>query len=145
MPFYSLFKNLVISHGRSDVNMWLNITQIALQLLLVLLTYRQGIITVVWAYTLLNIAWLLVWQVYAKKLIGVRLFDMLKDIVPFALISIAVMVGVWFITTAITNVYLLLIARVLLAALLYVVIMKLLKVQMMKECLEFLKIKKIKN
>jgi O-antigen/teichoic acid export membrane protein len=145
MPFYSLYKNLVISHGRSDVNMWLNITQIALQLLLVLLTYRQGITTVVWAYTLLNIAWLLVWQVYAKKLIGVRLFDMLKDIMPFALISVAVMVGVWFITEAINNVYLLLVARVLLAALLYVVIMKLLKVQMMKECLEFLKVKRLKG
>ena len=75
----------------------------------------------------------------------VKFFDMLKDIMPFALISVAVMVGVWFITEAINNVYLLLVARVLLAALLYVVIMKLLKVQMMKECLEFLKVKRLKG
>ena len=139
MPFYSLFKNLVISHGRSDVNMWLNITQIALQLLLVLLTYRQGIITVVWAYTILNIVWLLVWQVYAKRMIGIRFFDMLKDVVPFALISVAVMTATWILTSSISNVYLLLAVRVLIAAILYLVIMKLLKVKMLEECLGFLK------
>jgi len=138
MPFYSLFKNLVISHGRSDVNMWLNITQIALQMVLILLTYRQGIVTVVWAYTVLNIVWLLVWQFYAKRMIGIRFFDMLKDVVPFALISVAVMTATWFLTSSISNIYLLLIARILLAALLYLSIMKLLKVQMLEECLHFL-------
>ena len=146
MPFYSLYRNLVISQGRSDVNMWLNITQIALQMVLILLTYRYGIDTVIWAYTILNIVWLLVWQVYARKMIGIRLLDTLKDIVPFASISIAVMAVTWFLTAAVENVYLLLLLRVALAAALYVLIMKLLKVQIMEECVEFLrKGKKVKK
>jgi O-antigen/teichoic acid export membrane protein len=142
MPFYSLYKNLVISQGRSDINMWVNITQIALQLLLVLLTYRQGIITVVWAYTILNIVWLLVWQIYANKLIGVRFIDMLKDIVPFAVISIVVMAATWYLTSFISNNWLLLIARIIIAAVLYGTIMKLLKVKMMEECLNFIRNKR---
>lgn len=139
MPFYSLYKNLVISQGRSDVNMWLNISQIALQLVLIFLTYQEGIETVVAAYTILNILWLLVWQVYAKKMIGVRLWDVLKDTIPFALISMAIMMLVWWTTKGIDNNYLLLVVRIVLAAILYAIVMKLLKVKMMEECVEFIR------
>ena len=139
MPFYSLYKNLIISQGRSDINMWLNISQILLQLLLIFLTYQEGIETVVTAYTILNILWLLVWQIYARKMIGIRLLDMLKDTIPFALISMAIMVGIWWMTKGIDNNYLLLAVRIVLAAILYAVIMKLLKVKMMDECVEFIR------
>lgn len=142
MPFYSLYKNLIISQGRSDINMWLNISQIALQMALIFLTYRQGIITVVCAYTILNIVWLIVWQWYANRLIRVRLWDVCKDTIPFALISAVLMVAIWFVTTGITNTYLLLFVRILLAVILYAVIMRLLKVKMMDDCIQFILKKK---
>lgn len=145
MPFYSLYKNLIISQGRSDINMWLNISQIVLQMALIFLTYRQGIITVVCAYTILNIVWLIVWQLYANKLIGVRLWDVCKDTIPFALISAVLMVAIWFVTTGITNSYLLLSLRIILAVILYAAIMKLLKVKMMQDCVQFLKGKKVRR
>ena len=145
MPFYSLYKNLIISHGRSDINMWLNIAQIILQMVLILLTYRHGIVTVVWAYTLFNIIWLLVWQFYATKMIGIRLLDALKDVLPFALISMGVMAVTWLLTTPIGNIYLLLGARIVVAALLYTATMKLLRVQMMNECMDFILKKKVRS
>ena len=138
MPFYSLYKNLIISQGRSDINMWLNISQIALQLVLIFLTYQYGIITVVCAYTILNIVWLITWQVCAKRLIGIQFLDVCKDTIPFALISMAIMVGIWYATASITNSYLLLFVRILLAVILYAVIMRLLKVKMMDECIKFI-------
>jgi O-antigen/teichoic acid export membrane protein len=142
MPFYSLYKNLIISQGRADVNMRLNITQIVLQFILILATYRQGILVVVYAYSALNILWLLAWQIYAHRMIGVRLLDVLKDTLPFALISLAVMAVVCVVTLPLSNIYLLLIVRVLLAGLLYVGIMKLLRVKIMDECISFLLKKK---
>lgn len=142
MPFYSLYSNLIISQGRSDINLWLNIIQIALQMVLIILTYRQGIITVVWAYTLLNIVWLAVWQFYAKRMIGIILIDTLKDTIPFAAISIAVMVTTWYATSFISNIYLLLVCRVLVAAGLYMLVMKMLKVRIMDECINFILKKK---
>lgn len=142
MPFYSLYSNLIISQGRSDINLWLNIIQIALQMVLIILTYRQGIITVVWAYTLLNIVWLAVWQFYAKRMIGIILIDTLKDTIPFAAISVAVMVTTWYATSFISNIYLLLACRVLLAAGLYMLVMKMLKVKIMDECINFILKKK---
>lgn len=138
MPFYSLYSNLIISQGRSDVNLWLNTVQIVLQMVLILLTYRQGIIAVVWAYTLLNVVWLAVWLIYAKKLIGISLLSMLKDLIPFAAISAMVMLATWFLTSAISNIYLLLFTRIVTAMSLYALIMKLLKVKMLDDCLQFI-------
>jgi hypothetical protein len=93
---------------------------------------------VVAAYTLLNIVWIIVWQVFAKRLIGVRLWDVCKDTLPFALISAMVMAAVWYATTAIGNTYLLLLVRIVMAVVLYAAIMKLLRVKMMDDCLQFL-------
>ena len=87
MPIFSLYQNLVISHGRSDINMWLNIVQIALQLIVILLFYQQGITVMVIAYSAFNVLWLGAWQPSAHRIIGLRLWQMAKDIVPFMLLS----------------------------------------------------------
>ena len=138
MPFYSLYKNLIISQGRADLNMWLNISQIVLQFILIFATYQQGILMVVYAYSILNVVWLLAWQFFAHRLIGLQLVHALKDTLSFALISGAVMLVSYVATTLITNVYLLLALRILLAAVLYVGVMKLLRVKIMDECIKFL-------
>lgn len=138
MPFYSLYKNLIISQGRADLNMWLNISQIVLQFILIFATYQQGILMVVYAYSILNVVWLLAWQFFAHRLIGLQLVHVLKDTLPFALISGAVMLVSYVATTQITNVYLLLALRIVMATVLYVGVMKLLRVKIMDECIKFL-------
>ena len=138
MPFYSLYKNLIISQGRADLNMWLNISQIVLQFILIFATYQQGILMVVYAYSILYVVWLLAWQFFAHRLIGLQLVHVLKDTLPFALISGAVMLVSYVATTQITNVYLLLALRIVMATILYVGVMKLLRVKIMDECIKFL-------
>ena len=138
MPIYTLYQNLVISHGRSDVNMWLNIGQIVLQLVVILLFYREGITTMVVAYTIFNIVWLAAWQPFARRIIGLRTIDLLKDVLPFMLIAAAVMTATYFITLAITNQWLLLAVRIVVAAALYYATMRLLNVAILRECLQFI-------
>jgi len=138
MPIFSLYQNLVISHGRSDINMWLNIAQIALQLIVILLFYQQGITVMVIAYSAFNVLWLGAWQPSAHRIIGLRLWQMAKDIVPFMLIAAAVMVATHYITLSIANLWLLLLARIAVAALLYYIIMRLLNVAIFKECMQFI-------
>lgn len=137
MPIYTLYQNVVISHGRSDVNMWLNICQIVLQLAIILLFYRQGITIMVVAYTIFNMVWLLAWMPWAKRIIGVSLLHVLKDTAPFLLCSALVMVATHFATVAISNLYLLLAARVLMVAALYYGVMRLLHVVILQECIQF--------
>ena len=93
----------------------------------------------VMAYTLLNIIWVLVWQFFVKRLMTYRLLDFLKDIVPFALTAAGVMAVTGFVTQGITNLWLLLISRVVIAAILYYTVMRLAGTVILKECLTFLK------
>ena len=142
MPMYTLYQNLVITHGRSDINMWLNIGQIVLQLVTILLFFRQGIVVMVIAYAAFNIVWLGAWQFYAHCMIGLRFYDAAKDIMPFMLCGAAAMALTYVSTQAITNLYLLLVARVLLAAMLYCGVMRVLNVAILRECIQFIKKKR---
>lgn len=138
MPIYTLYQNLIISHGRSDINMWLSIGQIVFQLCIILLFYRQGITTMVIAYTIFNILWLGTWLPFAKKKIGLRLLDTIKDVIPFILGGTVVMIITYVTTRFVENLYLLLAVRILLATILYYIIMRILNVVILRECLQFI-------
>jgi O-antigen/teichoic acid export membrane protein len=137
MPFYTLYQNLAISNRRSDLYMWCNIAQIVAQLAVVLALYRFGIMVIVCAYSAFTIVWLLAWQAIARQLIGIRFIHVMLDTMPFMLSSIAVMVATYYATAWIDSLPLLLVSRIILAALLYFAIMKAAKVKIMDECLQY--------
>ena len=147
MPFYTMYQHLVISAGRSDIYMWCNIGQILLQIAIILAFHSFGIVMMVIAYTAFTIAWLGVWHIFAKRLIGIRYRDLFKDIAPFMLASAGVMVVTHYLTTLLSNSiapyiaspYILLPLRVVIAAALYFCVMKLARVKIMDECISYVK------
>ena len=114
LPFYTMYQNLIISRGKSVIYMWCTIALIVAQIVFVILCYREGIVFMVSIYTLVTVLWLFVWQYFAGKEIGLRLFDVMKDICPYLFVSAAVMLVTYFSTVFISNLVLLLVARVLL-------------------------------
>ena len=139
MPLSALLTDAIISHKRSDIYLWNTVVLGILQIGLLIGLRQQGIYTMVMTYTLLNIIWVLVWQFFVKRLMTYRLLDFLKDIVPFALTAAGVMAVTGFVTQGITNLWLLLISRVVIAAILYYTVMRLAGTVILKECLTFLK------
>ena len=139
VPFYTLYQNVAISNGRSDIYMFCNIAQIVLQLVIIGFFYHLGINTMVMVYTLFTIAWLFVWQWTARRIIGLRFWEVIKDVMPTQCIALLVMATTYFVTLPLHHLLLLLICRILIAALLYAAIMKLLHVEMMDELLLFIK------
>ena len=139
VPFYTLYQNIAISNGRSDFYMFCNIAQIVLQLVIIAFFYHLGINTMVMVYTLFTIAWLFVWQWIAHRIIGLRFWEVIKDVMPTQCIALLVMATTYFVTLPLHHLLLLLICRILIAALLYAAIMKLLHVEMMDELLLFIK------
>ena len=147
MPFYTMYQHLVISAGRSDIYMWCNIGQIILQIAIIIAFHSYGIVTMVIAYTAFTIAWLGIWHIFAKRLIGIRYRDLFKDIAPFMLASAGVMVVTHYLTTLLSNSiapyiaspYILLPLRVVIAAALYFCVMKLARVKIMDECISYVK------
>lgn len=143
LPLHALYQNLTISNGRSSLYMWCNIGQIVLQLTLVLLLRHQSIEVIVGACSAFTILWIFVWQWTAHRMIGLRLIDMLKDTVPFLVVAVAVMAVTYLITSAISNLVLLLASRVVIAAALYYLTMRLLHAKVLEECIKMVRHKTI--
>jgi O-antigen/teichoic acid export membrane protein len=137
-PISRLYTNLIISRGSSHIYMWGTMALGLLQLAVVVFSMRLGILGAIAVYTVINILWLAVWHRVARRMIGIRLLDALADILPFALIAGAVMGVTWFATQGITNLKLLIIAKILLAAVLYIVVMLAARVRIFAESFGFL-------
>ena len=139
IPLYTVYQNLFLSQGKSDTYMWLTISQIAIMLIAVLACHKLGITAMVIAFACINILWLLAWQLFASRLIDYRFVTMLRDLLPFMLIALAVMGLTYLVTGFISNRYFLLLSRILVAIALYVMTMKLLKAKIFEESIEFIR------
>ena len=150
MPLSTLLTDSVISQHRSDIYLWSTIALGVLQIALMVGLWRQGIMVMVVAYTLLNIAWMFVWHFFVRRLMGYRLTDFLKDILPFALAAAFVMGLTWLITYQFTvyslrftddylRLWILLISRVVMAMLLYYGVMRIAGAVILKEVIAFIK------
>jgi O-antigen/teichoic acid export membrane protein len=138
LPLSTLLTDSVISQHRSDIYLWNTFALGVLQMVLMVALWREGIMTMVIAYALLNIAWVFVWHFFVQRLMNYRLIPFLKDILPFALAAAGVMAVTGFVTHAIEMLWLKLLCRVVLAALLYYVVMRLAGAVILKEIMAFI-------
>ena len=138
MPLYTLFQNLAISRGRSGIYMWCNIAQIALQIAIIMAFHSHGIEAMVAAYTAFNILWLGVWHAAAGRLIGLRAAEFIADIGPFAIVAAAVVGVAWAVTLPVGNIVLRLLLKVAVTAALYFAAMRVARVQILQECIDFM-------
>ena len=145
IPLYTVYQNLFLSQGKSDIYMWLTIGQIAVMLMVVIACHSFGITKMVIAFACVNVVWLMAWQVFASRLIGYSFMSMLRDLLPFLVIALSVMGVTWLVTLPFSNIYLLLVIRIVIAALLYALTMKLLKAKIYQECIDFVRSRNKKN
>ena len=145
LPFYILYQNMAISHGRSDIYISCTIGKIAAQLAIILLFSRWGITTMVIAYSLFTIIYLFVWQIVTMSLSHISIWQSLKDILPFMLIAVCCMGGTYIITRPISSLPLLLAIRIIIASSVYFLMLRLLHAEILNECIQFAKNKFNKN
>lgn len=138
MPVISLYSRLILSKEKPNIFMWNSILLCVLQLIIMLLAYPYGIHVMLMLFVVLNIIWLGVWQYFIWKEIRLSLWNALKDTVPFAGVATATMVATYYITIGISNIYLMLIAKIVLAIAIYSLIMWLSKVGIFKESIKYL-------
>lgn len=137
IPITTLYSNLLISKGKSTVYMWNVISLGVIQLFAMLLLYPYGIHRMIIAYIIINMLWLFVWHYFIWREIRFGVIPMLKDILPFAFIALGTMIITYYITSFVTNIYLLLISKVIIAASLYIVVMWFSNSVTFKECMQY--------
>ena len=137
-PLLTLYGQMVISQGRSNINMYSTMALSSLILLGLVLLHSYGLYVMVFYFIGINVAWLFVWQYFAYRLIGLRLWEALSDVLPFLLLSAACMALTWWITRPIESLWLLLVAKVVLDAVFYVTAIWISGARIMRESVDYL-------
>lgn len=137
-PLLTLYGQMVISQGRSNINMYSTMALSSLILLGLVLLHSYGLYVMVFYFIGINVAWLFVWQYFAYRLIGLRLWEALSDVLPFLLLSAACMALTWWITRPIESLWPLLVAKVVLAAIFYVTAIWISGARIMRESVDYL-------
>ncbi|GHT51797.1 lipopolysaccharide biosynthesis protein [Bacteroidia bacterium] len=135
---WNVFTNLIFTHGKSNIFMYVTLITGLLQLLVVVCMYPFGIFPMVIGYLLMNIVGLFIWQYYTHKLIGLRLMDVLKDILPYLGITLGCFLVTWLLTKNIVNLYWLMIAKIVISGVLYILILKWSHSVIFKESMDYI-------
>ncbi len=137
LPIATVFINLLISKGKSGTYFCCTLALCVVLVATMLLLHPYGIRMMVKAYVGIYICWTFVWHYLVGRETGYTLWAFLMDILGFALIAAGVMTTTWMATSQISSLWLLLAARVVMAVVLYYIVMRLLRVKMLDECMQF--------
>lgn len=139
-PVVTLYSNLVISRGRSTINMIIGLVNCALVWGGIIVIHHLGynLTTMVIYYVALNIAWLFVWQACAHRLIGLSWWHAFKDIAPFFVFALAVMAVAYFATRTMDISWLRMFLRILIAVALYVGSLWVARAKILRESFEYI-------
>ena len=139
-PVVTLYSNLVISRGRSTINMVIGLLNCAFVWggIIVLHALGYGLHEMVIFYVALNIGWLFVWQACARRLIGLRWRHALKDISPFFVFALAVMAVAYFATQSLPISWLRMCLRIIIAVVLYVGSLWIARAQILRESIAYI-------
>ena len=140
LPISTLYFNMLIARGKSNIYMW-NIICQGLVMLASIITihYLAGNVrNMVIVYACILALWVLVWQYFVWREIGFCLLQALKDILPFGLLAAATMIVTYFLTDSIQNIYWLLICRIILAMVIYLAVLWLLKAKILRESIIYI-------
>ena len=137
-PITTLYSNLTISQGKSGINLWCTIALCIIVWAGLIVLHPYGLRSMVVFFNIVNILWLFVWQWFAHRLIGLRLWDVLRDILPFFIFTVLVMATTWWLTRGIENLWTLLFCKIGIASLLYGGIMWLSGAKIMRESIQYI-------
>lgn len=139
---YTLYTQALIVHGRSDIYLYGNVLQGIVQILLVLLVLKWGIVVMASVYVGTYMISLLFWAFFVQREIGLSMWKVLQDVIPYLGATLVSFVLVWFITNSISNMYILLVIKILLSVLIYSGIMWFSGSILFKDFIMFVKYKK---
>ena len=135
---HSLYVNLLLTHNKSGIYMIGTIIIGVIQLIALFITFKYGIFQMFAIYIIINIFSLYFWHFYTNKLIRLKIWHVIKDIAPFGLITLASIGVAWFATKQIDDIYIRLLAKILITASIYVGVAWSSKSIIVRECFNFL-------
>lgn len=132
-PIHSLNRNLLLVKGRSDITLKLSIIQKIIGLTLLLSAVPFGIFAMFYAGLIGSVLMLFMNTYYTGKFINVGFWKQMKDITPTLILCVIMFLAVLLTMAMIPNIYIQLIASILVGASVYVGLAKLFKFEELGE------------
>lgn len=138
-----LYCNLLYSYGKSNIILYASSLFYCVNMLLGLLLVHWGIYYLIIGCSILTVLMNLLWHFCGQKLLDLTMKDLLKDISPYFFLSVFVIFIINILVVNITNMYILLMVKVLLFTIFYILFLWICKSLILRESIEFF-LKKIK-
>jgi O-antigen/teichoic acid export membrane protein len=133
-----LYTYLLMSFGKSNIYLYGCIAVCSSQLACAAILFPFGIFPMLIAYVICYFGSLLIWHHFANKLIGIRLCHVLKDVMPYLLITAGCFIVAWFASQLAQSIYLRAVLKISVTAALYILVMKYSHSMAFKESMVFL-------
>ncbi len=138
-PISGILSTLIVTYGKSDTILWTNIALSLSTILVLYLAFPYGITYMVIGIAALNILWVFVWWFLSHTKSGYSILGLFSDLVPFMGIAAFSIALAWILTKWIANIYLLLIAKILVTGVIYLILMKVSRAVAYKESKEYIR------
>lgn len=141
VPIQVLYGQMVISYGRSNFYFWCSLISAITQIITAFAVMKLGIYWMAFAVTIMYYFYLLIWHYFVKSFLQIRFIDIVKDILPYCLISLFTLFIVYWLTIYVSNLYLLIFFKILLSFVIYLLILKIFNSVALSEAISFFKTK----
>lgn len=144
-PIWVLYTHMLISHGKSDLFLYGNILLGVVQLALLCGTASYGIEWMLIVYVATYFVILLFWHYWVYQIVNMKIVYLMKDIVPYLVITIGVFIFVSFLIRPFCNVYVLLLLKITLSIFFYTIVLWKSGSVVFKDCVYLLLKKRISD
>lgn len=138
IPLQTLYTNLLIARGHTNIYMWgtigLALTEIGAALLMV----PYGIEWMLRVFVCINILWLFVWHRFVQRETGLKIGELLRDILPYALLSVALCGAAQFATQQMEGLLVVMLSKIGLVGSGYILVLWYSRSEIFRECLRYM-------
>ena len=128
-PLHAINLDILKVKGRSDLFFKLEIVKQVLNITMIIICYKWGVIGLVWGSVVLNFICYYLNSFFSKMLVSYSLFNQLKDLLPFSLISTLIVILLYFVNSILRDQLLQLIISPIIGILFYILVAQLLNLK----------------
>ncbi|MBQ5538891.1 MAG: oligosaccharide flippase family protein, partial [Bacteroidales bacterium] len=138
-PVGKLYQKQLLSSSKSGILMFCVITNCLLQILTVVFTFKYGILTMAAFYVIVNVLCIFLLHFFVRRINGVSIKNLCINTLPFLVATVAAIVLSWLVSNGFSNVYIRLAVKITATAVVYYIILKIFKSEILKQAEIFLK------
>lgn len=115
----NVFSHLILSKGDSKLYMYSIISFGVAQVIVLLLSKDEGVMTMIVLSVLLQFIWLFIWFLLAKPFVNYSIMNLGKDVFSYALFAAIAAILTQYLTSGLDNIYLLFVTKLICMATIY--------------------------